>query len=75
MPTPRGMNCAQKCTLSAELVRTSLCAGASDFQADIARQPEGRAHRVTILRVSVGFLTGLPAHAARLLLPQAREVR
>ena len=56
MPTPRGMNCAQKCTLSAELVRTSLCAGASDFfQTNIAKQPEGRPHRVTILRLSVGF--------------------
>jgi len=41
MPTPRGRNCAQKCTLSAELVRTSPCAGASDSQADIARQQEG----------------------------------
>ena len=63
MPTPRGMNRAQKCTLSPELVRTLLCAGASAFQADIARQPEGRPHRVTILGVSVGFLSGLPAHA------------
>jgi LmbE family N-acetylglucosaminyl deacetylase len=73
MPTPRGLNCAQKCTLSAGLVRRRR----ARERAIPKRTSPGskKAHRVTSLRVSVGFLTGLPAHAARFSLPQAGEVR